>query len=192
MSVKILIATLEKDASLKEEAIRAEATEEARRIIEEANSTAKRVEQEERKSKSQAEEKLRLIDESQKSLDRRRELSANERLFDDRLREKVEKLYLSFMKKKTYREVVRAELGKIEKELGGIESISADPVTAKVFRKLEKSARVMEDESMGPGYIATSGGGRVIVDATLRARIGKVWPEAASCFSSEILELLEK
>jgi len=189
VGIEKLTAALEKEAALKEAAILAEAESSAEEILQEAERSKREIEGEIKKLSAALGEKKKLLEAGRLRLNERRRETALENLCVEALKAECRKLFQEFMRTAGYRDFLQAELEKVTAELGKMDGIKADGVTAGVLAEIAE-AEVSADNSIRDGFIAEAGKGAVTVYSTFDSRLEKIWESAAPEFIKEISELL--
>ncbi len=189
MGIEKLTAALEKEAALKEAAILAEVESSAEEILKDAERNKREIEEEIAKLSAVLGEKKKLLEDGRLRLNERRRETALENLCVEELKTECRKLFREFMRTTGYRGFLKAELEKVTAELGKMDRIKADGVTAAVLAEITEAA-VSADNSVRDGFIAEAGMGAVTVYSTFDSRLEKIWEEAAPEFIKEISEFL--
>jgi vacuolar-type H+-ATPase subunit E/Vma4 len=190
VGIEKLIAALEKEAILKEEAILAEAERNAEETLKDAERKQREIEKEIETLSAVLGEKKKLLEEGRRRMNERRKEAVLENLCVEALKAECRKLFREFMRTDGYRKFLQAELKKVEAELGKMDGIRADGVTAGILAGIAEAA-VSADNSVEDGFVAEAGKGAVTVYSTFDSRLEKIWEETAPEFIKEISELLK-
>ena len=191
MSINKLVATLEKEASDKENALLSDARKEASDIQNNAEKIASDIELQIARITKESGERIKLI-RSGEIMIKNRYLSASiENLYITEIFGRCRELFSEFMVKEEFTDIVISELSKIKTELKEIGEIKADPVTASILKRLKVSEKVVVDENSDYGFTAVTPGGKITVINTFKINLEKLWGEVSSEFVSKIGDAID-
>ncbi|MBI5186506.1 MAG: hypothetical protein HZA01_12390 [Nitrospinae bacterium] len=189
MSVEKLLSALKKEAELREKTILEEAEVEARGVLSSAREQLEALEariSKEEKECALRRESLRLAGE--KMLERKRATLAQNKTLSEVFTE-CASLFQDFMKSTAYAAFIEREYGKVKEELGAVEEVRADPLTAAILRGLNAPS-VVQDKEVRDGFIASSCAGKTRISCIFSLRLEKKWREAGPGFVFKLKDFL--
>lgn len=187
MSVEKLLAALRKEADLKESAVLQEAEDKARTILSGAREKAREIHSQVSTLEKALEAKREALLLSQKKMRVRKTASENQNRIISRIFEECSVLYRRFMDSPAYSGFLKDECQRIREEMGTVEEIRADPVTAKILKDLGHSHIVIREE-IENGFVAVTEKGALKISCVFDLRLRKVWNEVAPRFVARIAE----
>jgi len=129
----------------------------------------------------------KALSEKNRAISRRKEMAAAENRYIDAIREKCRTMYREFMESNDYAAFIAAEYGKVARELGEVEEIRADRLTAGILKNIaENKTAISIDGAVLDGFVALSPGGRIRISCTFLSRFDKAWRAASPEFVKQI------
>lgn len=186
MSVDKLLAALEKEAALKERNLLKEAEKDARKILGSARRRTEETRSRIDKLRKTIAARREAVSLARGRMDaRRRALLALERnlglVFDE-----VEKMWGQFMRSSEYAAFIEAEYKAVSSELGGVERVEADPVTAPALERLG-APNIHTAKNIGEGFVAHGANGASI-SCVFSLRLEKLWRAAGPGVVRRLME----
>ena len=187
MALEALLAKLDEDAARERAAVLEEAEERAARIREETErELARKRRQALDASRSEASATVRAESARGRAEARRMLFQAREEVLD-RVRRATEERIAEGARDEAYRSALPGELAKaLARAPEGPLRLEAPPPLLDTLRdalagreEADGPVDVAAEETMGTGFVVVADEGRVEIDATLSARLDRVWPAEA-------------
>ncbi len=167
MGIDKLLAVLEKEADLKEQALLQQARDESEKIIRSARSRAAAIDLEIGKLKRLAIDRENAYRTAAQRMAQRAEAVYRQSKVVSAVFAECEKMFRGFMVTERYEEFVRDRYSSVRDELGSVKKIVADKVTARTLEKLNVT-NVSVDDGVGLGFVAESDDGKTKIFCVFR------------------------
>lgn len=181
MGIQELSSALEAEALRLEEAILADARNNANRMMREAEEKVATLQSRALRLIAKRKETEETLKKKMAAIADRKRKAAYEDAAINAVRERCRDNYRRFMASPEYAPFIRAELHKAREELGDGPRVAADAVTAAILGN-EEGISIQPDGSVEDGFVARSADGRQRLYCTFGARFEKLWKREAPRF----------
>lgn len=177
MSVEKLLAALEKEAELREEAILEKAQAEAEAIITSGQKRANEIESQIAELARESGRKKAMAKAARERIAKRSARLSSAWKTTEKAFCLAEELYAEFMKTDRFETFIQDKYALAEKRIGPADKVSADPVTAKALLHARKHVDV--DTNIKMGFIARAGPGSIMARFVFREALQDLWRKDA-------------